>query len=124
MEPFICEGCPKRPEWSCPDLGLRRPDDSPLLIGADPKRAGTGFGFPVCPGFYRRDPSRWGVDLPWAVDSRSAFTVAAEARFAVEHSSLGRFDRLPAKLHDAIAMILSEESRRDALAFARQKERH
>lgn len=95
---------------ACPDLGLVRPDDDLIPFGGlgDERRASAHL--PHCVGFYKRHPTQY-AGLPWAVDSRSVFDIACEAKWAMEHGGLGTPLRdLPGPLHDAIVTLAAEEA--------------
>lgn len=102
--PYECDRCDDAHmrAWACPDLGLRRVQS----IDVD------GVQLDQCPGFWKRsDTARWG-NLPHMVDVRSAYEIATEARFALEHGGVGLPSCLPGKLHDAVAVILAIETRK------------
>lgn len=63
-----------------------------------------------CPGYWRRsDETRWGK-LPHMIDVRSAYEVAIEGRYGLEHGAIGRMSELPAKLKDAISVVMGIEA--------------
>lgn len=99
----------------CPDLGRSAPADRPLTLGDNPKTGAPGpYEFPACPGYWRREPGAWALHLPWAVDTRSAYTVAVNARHDYEHGYLRSLARLPGKLAEAILILTNEDRRRAA----------
>lgn len=100
--PHECDRCDDahKQAWCCPDFNLRRAE--PIDI--------DGVLFDQCPGYWKRsDVARWG-ELAHMVDVRSAYEIAVESRFALEHGALGSITGLPGKLRDAISIVMSIEA--------------